>query len=154
MLPIRQKKVDLTGFTEEERKLFRLYGKLPTGKDVLNRSLKERKYFDSGDYALSKAGKPQGPVGSQHPSPEKIPHIQAHSSSPVKESLLVHEAEIAENAAAAADGEPMTDETVTTGGSVPQNQSELVDETKTTEESASVDETVTSGTTTVINQIS
>ena len=39
----------------------------------------ERKYFDSGDYALSKAGKaPEGGVttiGSQHPLPENIPHL-------------------------------------------------------------------------------
>lgn len=45
--------------------------------------LQERKYFDSGDYALSKAGKAsEGGVtniGSQHPLPENIPH---HLSSP------------------------------------------------------------------------
>ena len=42
-------------------------------------SLQERKYFDSGDYALSKAGKAfEGGVtsiGSQHPLPENIPHL-------------------------------------------------------------------------------
>ncbi|CAG8634677.1 120_t:CDS:2, partial [Acaulospora colombiana] len=89
--------------TEEERKLFRLYGRLPTGKDILSHKLKERKYFDSGDYALSKAGKTSSPVGVQHPSPETIPHANAiaattHNSSPVKESSLVHEAEIEEKA--------------------------------------------------------
>ncbi|CAG8683283.1 2530_t:CDS:2, partial [Funneliformis caledonium] len=87
--------------TEEEKKLFRMYGKLPTGKDLLSHKLKERKYFDSGDYALSKAGKTSGPVGVQHPSPETIPHANAiaattHNSSPVKESSLVHETEIEE----------------------------------------------------------
>jgi hypothetical protein len=43
--------------------------------------LKERKYFDSGDYALSKAGKASsvdtGSVGSQHPLPENIPHLSS-----------------------------------------------------------------------------
>ena len=43
------------------------------------RTHQERKYFDSGDYALSKAGKaPEGGVtsiGSQHPLPENIPHL-------------------------------------------------------------------------------
>ena len=35
----------------------------------------DRKYFDSGDYALSQAGKSSPKdVGSQHPSPERIPH--------------------------------------------------------------------------------
>lgn len=48
--------------------------------------MKERKYFDSGDYAMSKAGKGDsvdtGAVGSQHPVPENIPHL----SSPVNNS--------------------------------------------------------------------
>ncbi|KAK3395738.1 hypothetical protein B0T20DRAFT_360278 [Sordaria brevicollis] len=45
---------------------------------VFARHLKERKYFDSGDYALSKAGRGNsvdvGLVGSAHPAPEQIPH--------------------------------------------------------------------------------
>ncbi|KAI4180131.1 MAG: hypothetical protein L6R41_007433 [Letrouitia leprolyta] len=65
--------------TEEEQKLFRLYGKLPNKKDLLQNKLKERKYFDSGDYALSKAGKTSESgvpnIGSQHPLPENIPHL-------------------------------------------------------------------------------
>ncbi|RHZ90106.1 hypothetical protein Glove_8g71 [Diversispora epigaea] len=101
MFPAKHNKVDLNKLSEEERKLFRMYGKLPAGKDILSHKLKERKYFDSGDYALSKAGKTSGPVGVQHPSPETIPHANAiaatsHNSSPVKESSLVHEAEIGE----------------------------------------------------------
>ena len=58
--------------TEEEQKLFRLYGKLPNKKDLLQNKLKERKYFDSGDYAMSKAGKSDGAMGGglgrEHPS--------------------------------------------------------------------------------------
>ena len=59
--------------SEEEQKLFRLYGKLPNKKDLLQNKLKERKYFDSGDYAMSKAGKSDagllvGGLGSAHPS--------------------------------------------------------------------------------------
>ncbi|CCC06298.1 hypothetical protein SMACR_00515 [Sordaria macrospora] len=42
------------------------------------RHLKDRKYFDSGDYALSKAGRGNsvdvGTIGSAHPAPEQIPH--------------------------------------------------------------------------------
>ena len=41
--------------------------------------VQERKYFDSGDYALSKAGKASEggvtSIGSQHPLPENIPHL-------------------------------------------------------------------------------
>ena len=71
--------------TEEEQKLFRLYGKLPTRKDLLANKLKvglvslltpqERKYFDSGDYALSKAGRaPKQSVGTTIPNPDRVPH--------------------------------------------------------------------------------
>jgi len=103
MNPAKRNKIDLDKLTEEEKKLFRLYGKLPTGKDILSHKLKERKYFDSGDYALSKAGKTSAPVGVQHPSPETIPHANAiaavtHNSSPAKESSLVHETEMEEKA--------------------------------------------------------
>jgi len=84
---------------QQEEKLRRLYGRLPQ-KSILDHRLKERKYFDSGDYALSKAGKTTTPVGSQHPQPENIPHstpssvMQYHLGSPPnKESSLIHEAE-------------------------------------------------------------
>ncbi|KAF9425876.1 hypothetical protein BGZ94_007143 [Podila epigama] len=86
--------------SEQEKKLQKMYGRLPTPKDLLGHKLKERKYFDSGDYALSKAGKTTTPVGSQHPQPENIPHSNpaapnaAHGSPPVKESSLVHESDI------------------------------------------------------------
>ncbi|KAL8949455.1 MAG: hypothetical protein Q9222_004442 [Ikaeria aurantiellina] len=79
MNPHQKNKVDISSLNEEEQKLFRLYGKLPNKKDLLQNKLKERKYFDSGDYALSKAGKASEgditSIGSQHPSPENIPHL-------------------------------------------------------------------------------
>ncbi|EXJ84709.1 hypothetical protein A1O3_05379 [Capronia epimyces CBS 606.96] len=62
----------------DEQRLFRLYGKLPNKKDLLQNKLKERKYFDSGDYALSKAGKASDTgvttIGTEHPKAEEIPH--------------------------------------------------------------------------------
>ncbi|KAH8920767.1 Endosulfine-domain-containing protein [Atractiella rhizophila] len=75
MNPHQRNKVDISKMTEEEQKLFRLYGKLPKPKGLLTKQLQERKYFDSGDYALSQAGKssPQS-VGTAIPSPENIPH--------------------------------------------------------------------------------
>ena len=40
--------------------------------------IQDRKYFDSGDYALSKAGKaPQNTVGTAIPSPEKYGSVAA-----------------------------------------------------------------------------
>lgn len=72
----------------------------------------DRKYFDSGDWVLSKSGKSDAidtaTVGSEHPVPEKIPHlsspagtVQQHShqhhpsshgtqaSSPIKETSFL-----------------------------------------------------------------
>ncbi|KAL7273487.1 hypothetical protein RUND412_003662 [Rhizina undulata] len=103
MLPHQRNKVDMNAMTEEEKKLFRLYGKLPSKREVLQNKLKERKYFDSGDYALSKAGKASDVgvtnIGSKHPLPENIPHIHSsggnsvsgmNSGSPIKESSMLH----------------------------------------------------------------
>jgi hypothetical protein len=58
----------------------------------------DRKYFDSGDYALSQAGKTNpADIGTGHPSPERIPHSVPHNRdnpatyAPSKESKLVGE---------------------------------------------------------------
>ncbi|CCG84735.1 protein of unknown function [Taphrina deformans PYCC 5710] len=104
MNPLQKNKIDISSLNEEEKKLLGKYGKLPQRKDLLSNKLKERKYFDSGDYALSKAGKASDAgitnVGSQFPSPESIPHSphssstpfqQGISGSPVKESSLLNE---------------------------------------------------------------
>ncbi|KAK9478540.1 camp-regulated phosphoprotein/endosulfine conserved region-domain-containing protein [Lipomyces japonicus] len=113
--PARANKVDVSTLSPDEQRIFRLYGRLPSRHDLAANKLSkvgggERKYFDSGDYALSKAGKAASAgvtsVGSQHPVPENIPHSHGHSSSssssssptaatasasPVKESNLLHE---------------------------------------------------------------
>ncbi|GAA6025513.1 hypothetical protein JCM11491_004142 [Sporobolomyces phaffii] len=83
MLPGKQK-VDISSFSDQEKELFQKYGKVPTHKNLLSNKLKERKYFDSGDYAMSKAGvSPQSSVGTAIPSPADIPHASPpqHSSS-------------------------------------------------------------------------
>jgi len=88
MNPHQKNKIDISSLSPEEQRLFRLYGKLPSQSDHFSKHLKERKYFDSGDYAMSKAGKGNGvdtgTVGSQHPVPENIPHL----SSPVGSAAL------------------------------------------------------------------
>jgi len=78
--PHQKNKVDINSLSEEEQKLFRLYGKLPNKKDLFSKKLQERKYFDSGEYAMSKAGKSDpgslgGGLGREHPTPENIPHL-------------------------------------------------------------------------------
>ncbi|KAK4100064.1 Endosulfine-domain-containing protein [Parathielavia hyrcaniae] len=94
MNPHQAKKVDLKSLSPEEQRLFRLYGKLPSRSDHFAKHLKERKYFDSGDYAMSKAGKGDsvdtGAVGSQHPVPENIPHLSSPVSGPNGIGSLLH----------------------------------------------------------------
>ncbi|KAL9623123.1 MAG: hypothetical protein Q9160_002637 [Pyrenula sp. 1 TL-2023] len=84
MNPHQRNKIDISSLSADEQRLFRLYGKLPNKKDLLQNKLKERKYFDSGDYALSKAGKASDTgvttIGVEHPQPENIPHL-AHATS-------------------------------------------------------------------------
>ncbi|KAJ2992961.1 hypothetical protein NUW58_g1996 [Xylaria curta] len=81
MNPHQKNKVDVSALSPDEQRLFRLYGKLPSKSDHFAKHLKDRKYFDSGDYAMSKAGKGDkletGSVGSQHPVPENIPHLSS-----------------------------------------------------------------------------
>ncbi|KAI9841703.1 MAG: hypothetical protein M1837_000435 [Sclerophora amabilis] len=85
MNPHQKNKVDVSSLSADEQRLFRLYGKLPNKKDLLQNKLKERKYFDSGDYAMSKAGKADDvgvtQIGSQHPLPENIPHLSSPGAS-------------------------------------------------------------------------
>lgn len=48
------------------------YELLPAYFFLFSLAIKDRKYFDSGDYALSKAGvAPQNAVGTAIPNPEK-----------------------------------------------------------------------------------
>ncbi|KAF3058341.1 hypothetical protein GL218_05804 [Daldinia childiae] len=93
MNPHQKNKVDVKSLTPDEQRLFRLYGKLPSKSDHFAKHLKERKYFDSGDYAMSKAGKGDsvdtGSVGSQHPVPENIPHLTSPNGQNAAASSLI-----------------------------------------------------------------
>ncbi|KAI8828970.1 camp-regulated phosphoprotein/endosulfine conserved region-domain-containing protein [Chytriomyces cf. hyalinus JEL632] len=88
--------VDVSKLSPEEQEFYKKYGKLMPKKDLLSKRLNgDRKYFDSGDYALSQAGKSSPKdVGSQHPSPERIPHSNPSNKEAAvnKESSLVREA--------------------------------------------------------------
>ncbi|KAK1750809.1 camp-regulated phosphoprotein/endosulfine conserved region-domain-containing protein [Echria macrotheca] len=146
MNPHQAKKVDVKSLSPEEQRLFRLYGKLPSRSDHFAKHLKERKYFDSGDYAMSKAGKGDsvdtGSVGSQHPVPENIPHLsspvtgtngfnsllhpqQHHSSmqagSPVKESSFLNRETSAEDIEGGAEGQQKKQE----GAGAPASQAQV-----------------------------
>ncbi|KAL8376016.1 hypothetical protein RB595_007228 [Gaeumannomyces hyphopodioides] len=75
--------------TEKDKNLLHMYGKIPSRGSLLHHQLDGRKYFDSGDFALSKTKTPSdsGTVatGSEHPTRETV----AHPSSPVPSSSNV-----------------------------------------------------------------
>ncbi|KAE9405760.1 hypothetical protein BT96DRAFT_316812 [Gymnopus androsaceus JB14] len=81
MLPAKRNKVDISKLSEQEQLLFAKYGKLPTHKNTLMKVQRDRKYFDSGDYALSKAGvTSEESVGTAIPNPDNIPHASSPSN--------------------------------------------------------------------------
>ncbi|KAF8736044.1 hypothetical protein AX14_000986 [Amanita brunnescens Koide BX004] len=105
MLPYQRKKIDISKLSAQEQQLFAKYGKLPTHKNIMLKVRGERKYFDSGDYALSKAGRaPPTIVGTAIPNPENIPHAspgaghnghQGLSVSPTSSSAMSKESSLA-----------------------------------------------------------
>lgn len=60
------KGVDVSKLNPQELKLYKMYGRLPSRKDLFKHKMQERKYFDSGDYALRKAGKDEPDVGTSN----------------------------------------------------------------------------------------
>lgn len=56
----------------DEQRIQRLYGKLPSRAQLLNKKLQDRKYFDSGDYALSQAARNNN-SGSTNATSSSIP---------------------------------------------------------------------------------
>ncbi|KAJ2552664.1 hypothetical protein EV175_003231, partial [Coemansia sp. RSA 1933] len=81
MIPGKHNKVDMSSLSEEEKKNLQKYGRMPNRPLATHSRLRERKYFDSGDYALSKAGnKEVEVVGQDHPSPNSIPHYVSAAS--------------------------------------------------------------------------
>jgi len=94
-------------YTEEESKFIKKYGRLPGhGKTAFaQKKIKDRKYFDSGDYVLAQHGKTTD-VGHDIPTAGKIHHLavpnmkQKQTSmhpTPFKVSALAYEAKTSED---------------------------------------------------------
>jgi hypothetical protein len=70
----------LKALAEKEDRLRRIYRNLPTRGDLVHHQL-ERKYFDSGDLAITAARKPSNigeiQTGTEHPLVENISHLSA-----------------------------------------------------------------------------
>lgn len=63
-----------------------MYGKLPTTQQILSSKFQDKKYFDSGDYAMQKqlggANRQQIPGGVplRHPNAEKVKELYTRNS--------------------------------------------------------------------------
>ncbi|KAK4183590.1 hypothetical protein QBC35DRAFT_93446 [Podospora australis] len=91
---------------ERSKALLRMYGKLPAKRsDLLHHQLDERKYFDSGDFALSLAGRSSNigsvDTGSEHPLRGTIPlpacpvpsssNVEEHAADCVSKHTAAHQ---------------------------------------------------------------
>ncbi|KAH3665425.1 hypothetical protein OGAPHI_003609 [Ogataea philodendri] len=65
---------EVSKLTPQEQKLYKMYGRLPKKSELLQSKLKDRKFFDSGDYAMSKATGHKEQVGSINPL--RLPNIE------------------------------------------------------------------------------
>lgn len=82
--PKNTQNLDLDKLTPDELKIYRMYGKLPTRQQILSSKIKEKKYFDSGDYAMQKqlgSGKAvASSVPLNHPNAEKVKEMYNRNS--------------------------------------------------------------------------
>lgn len=77
--PKNVQNLDLSRLTPEELKIYKLYGKLPTKQEILSQKIQDKKYFDSGDYAMSKKSN-RGLLPMKHPNAEKVKEIYTRNS--------------------------------------------------------------------------
>ncbi|GKT51109.1 mRNA stability protein mug134 [Colletotrichum spaethianum] len=86
----QQNRPDPTAAIQKEDRLRRLYGRAPARSDLLHNQL-QRKYFDSGDYAMQDAHKSSSmgsvQTGTEHPLRRNI----SHPSAPVPTSSNVED---------------------------------------------------------------
>lgn len=82
--PKNEQGLDLSKLSPQELTIFKLYGKLPTTQQILSSKFQDKKYFDSGDYAMQKQlGGPKSGVSGlslRHPNAEKVKEMYNRNS--------------------------------------------------------------------------
>lgn len=82
--PSNEQGLDLSKLSPQELRVFKLYGKLPTTQQVLASRFQDKKYFDSGDYAMQKQlGGPKSGIAGvsmRHPNAEKVKEMYNRNS--------------------------------------------------------------------------
>ncbi|KAK6455203.1 camp-regulated phosphoprotein/endosulfine conserved region-domain-containing protein [Scheffersomyces xylosifermentans] len=84
--PKNTQNIDLSKLSPQELRIYRMYGKLPTTQQILTSKFQDKKYFDSGDYAMQKqlgggfkSGLPGG-IPMKHPNAEKVKEMSNRNS--------------------------------------------------------------------------
>ncbi|CAK7910145.1 mRNA stability protein Igo2p [[Candida] anglica] len=81
--PKNTQNLDLSKLSPQELRIYKMYGKLPTTQQILTNKFQDKKYFDSGDYAMQKQGGNKGIPGGvplKHPNAEKVKEMYNRSS--------------------------------------------------------------------------
>lgn len=82
--PKNTQNLDLSKLSPQELRIYKMYGKLPTTQQILTSKFQDKKYFDSGDYAMQKqAGNKSsipGGIPLKHPNAEKVKEMYNRSS--------------------------------------------------------------------------
>ncbi|CAN3375519.1 hypothetical protein DIURU_005743 [Diutina rugosa] len=86
--PRNEAGLDLSKLSPQELRIYKMYGKLPTTQQILSSKFNDKKYFDSGDYAMQKqlgddAARKTGFTGGvsmKHPNAEKVKEMATRNS--------------------------------------------------------------------------
>lgn len=82
--PTNEQGLDLSKLSPQELRVFKMYGKLPTTHQVLASRFQDKKYFDSGDYAMQKQlGGPKSGIAGvsmRRPNAEKVKEMYNRNS--------------------------------------------------------------------------
>lgn len=85
--PKNTQNLDLSKLSPQELRVYKMYGKLPTTQQILSSKFQDKKYFDSGDYAMQKQlggenvkSSVPGGVPLKHPNAEKVKEIYNRNS--------------------------------------------------------------------------
>lgn len=82
--PKNEQGLDLSKLSPQELRIYKMYGKLPTTQQILSSKFHDKKYFDSGDYAMQKQlGGPKSGISGvsmRHPNAEKVKEIYNRNS--------------------------------------------------------------------------
>lgn len=82
--PKNTQNLDLSKLSPQELRIYKMYGKLPTTQQILTSKFQDKKYFDSGDYAMQKQDGNKhtipGGIPLRHPNAEKVKEMYNRSS--------------------------------------------------------------------------